>query len=198
MGAEGLSAGQMGNDVLMAKLQQLLVQREGFLLFCAAVAAQARLRSVEGLLGIRIGNFFAFVRIGEGAESGEFVAPTFAHQIRQFAVVAGEKQERLLGGEFIAPCVAGVVRGFGEGHAILPEVVGHADLAAERIATFLDGDFGDLVIAGLQQDRHVQAGAVDQFGNGNLIAKVRQADHQAVDPVGVGTEMGGVKVRIGH
>jgi hypothetical protein len=60
----------------------------------------------------------------------------------------------------------------------------------------VDIDFIDLVIAGLQQDRHVQLGTVDQFGDCDLIAKVWQANYQSVDLVAVRLEMRGIKLSI--
>ncbi|MNN48951.1 hypothetical protein D3C81_1634530 [compost metagenome] len=57
---------------------------------------------MKGFFGVRVGNLLAFVRIGEGTERGEFIAAALAHQLGQFTVMTGEKQERLLGGELIA------------------------------------------------------------------------------------------------
>ncbi len=97
-----------------------------------------------------------------------------------------------------APGIAGVAGGFREGDAILPEVVGDADLAAKGVAAVLDADLRHFVVRGLQQDRHVQLRAVDQFGHRDLVAEVRQADHQPIDPVGIGAEMAGVEVGVGN
>ncbi|MNL44504.1 hypothetical protein D3C87_1670850 [compost metagenome] len=57
---------------------------------------------LEGLACVWIGNPFAFMRIGKGAEGGKFITSSFTHQFRQFTVVTGEKQEGLFGGEFVA------------------------------------------------------------------------------------------------
>lgn len=90
----------MRRDVPVTQLQQLPVKVVHRLL--RRVASVPGLRRFEGLRRIRVGDLFAFDRIFEGAECGEFAASTFAHQSGQFAVVTGEKQERLLGGELVA------------------------------------------------------------------------------------------------
>ena len=60
----------------------------------------------------------------------------------------------------------------------------------------MDIDLVEFVIAGLQQDRNVELGPVDQFGHGNLVAEIGQADHQAVDLVAIGLEVFGIELGI--
>lgn len=102
LSAERPGTRQVRNDVSVAQLQQLSIQRQAGLLFRCAAADQPQLRGVERLLGVGIGNLLAALWIGKCAERGEFVAPAFAHQFGEFAVVAGEKLERLLGGVLVA------------------------------------------------------------------------------------------------
>ncbi len=65
--------------------------------------------------------------------------------------------------EFVAVDVERVERRVGEADAVLIEIVGHRDLAAERVAAAVNVDLVDLVIAGLQQDRNAERGARDAF-----------------------------------
>ena len=88
-----------------------------------------------------------------------------------------------VGGEFVAVDVAGVACRVGEGHAVLVEIVGDRELAAEGVPAALDVDLVDLVIARLKQDRHVEPRLVDEFGDRDLVAEIRQADHQPVDRI---------------
>ena len=89
-----------------------------------------------------------------------------------------------------------MARRVGERDAILVEIVGDRELAAEGVATARDVDLVDLVIAGLQQDRHAEAGIVDKFRDGDLVAEVRQADDEAVNDVALRPEMGGVAATV--
>ena len=55
-----------------------------------------------------------------------------------------------IGGEFLAVDVAGVARRVGERHAILIEIVGDRELAAEGVPAAGEVDLVDFVVAGLQ------------------------------------------------
>ena len=77
----------------------------------------------------------------------------------------------------------GVAGRVGERDAVLVEIVGDRELAAEGVAAAGDVDLVDLVVARLQQDRHVELRRVDELHDGDFVAEVRQADDQAVDRV---------------
>ena len=82
-----------------------------------------------------------------------------------------------------------MVAGLGEGHPILPEIVGHRKLAAEGVSARMHIHLVQFIIGGLKQDRHIQFGAIDQFGDGDLVTKVRQADDKSINVITVRLEM---------
>src|SRR5262249_27626116 len=56
----------------------------------------------EGLLGQRIGNARARLRIRERGEARKFLAPAVAHRLAELAVEITEEEERLVAGPFLA------------------------------------------------------------------------------------------------
>ena len=94
-----------------------------------------------------------------------------------------------IGGEFVAVDVARVARRVGERHAVLIEVVGDRELAAEGVAAARDVDLVDFVVARLEQDRNAEPRLVDKLGNRDLVAEVRQADHETVDRIALLAKM---------
>ena len=98
--------------------------------------------------------------------------------------------------EFGAIDVARMAGRIGERHAILVEIVGHRKLTAERISPACNVDLVDFVVARLQQDRDAETRLVDEFGNRDLVAEVRQTNDQPVDHVALVAKMRGVETRV--
>ncbi|MCY1420294.1 hypothetical protein D9M71_359090 [compost metagenome] len=94
-----MAARQTCEQVLPANLQQLAIQVQPWVVLVRLL--EIRTRGGEGLWLIGVGNPCAFLRVGEGLETGELGAAAIAHGLRQLAMVAGEKQERFARGPFI-------------------------------------------------------------------------------------------------
>ena len=84
----------------------------------------------------------------------------------------------------------------GERDAILVEVAGNGQLAAERVAAPLQVGLVERVVAGLQQYRHLEIGHGDGFYDGDFVAEIGQRHHDAVDRVAVLAEEAGVFVGV--
>ena len=70
-----------------------------------------------------------------------------------------------------------------EADSVLIEVVGDRYLTAEGIAPVMDVDLVDLVVTRLQQNRNVQRGTGNAFGDRHLVSEIRQQDHKAIDVI---------------
>ena len=101
-----------------------------------------------------------------------------------------------VGRELGAVDVAGMAGRVGEGDAVLVEIVGDGELAAEGVPAALDVDFIDFVVARLQQNGNVQARFVDEFGNRDLVAEIRQANDEAVDGNALVAKEGRILARV--
>ncbi|MNN46721.1 hypothetical protein D3C81_1611130 [compost metagenome] len=99
---QGVGAGQAWDDFAVANQQQLPVQGLGAVAYAVVPGGEVGARVFEGLWGIGVGYALATVGVGKGFEAGELIAPAFAHQLREVAVMAGKKQEGLIGGHFVA------------------------------------------------------------------------------------------------
>ena len=118
-------------------------------------------------------------------------------RVLQAAHDAADAHEAVeIGGEFLAVDVAGVAGRVGERDAVLVEIVGDRELAAEGVAAAGDVDLVDLVIARLKQDRHVELRLADELHDRDFVAEVRQADDQAVDRVALLAKMRGVEAAV--
>ena len=118
-------------------------------------------------------------------------------RVLQAAHDAADAHEAVeIGGEFLAVDVGGVAGRVGERDAVLVEIVGDRELAAEGVAAAGDVDLVDLVVARLQQDRHAELRLVDELHDRDFVAEVRQADDQAVDRVAISAEMRGVEAGV--
>ena len=85
-----------------------------------------------------------------------------------------------------------------EGNVVLAEVVADRHLAAERIAPVPDGHVFRVVVEGVNEHRHAQAGPAEGVGHAAFVAEVRQRDEDAVNLAGVLLEQIGAFLRVFH
>ncbi len=90
----------------------------------------------------------------------------------------------------------GVLLRQAERNAVLPQVVAHRDLAAERIAPPLHRELIEIVRVGLHQHRNVQPGELQGIRHALFVAEIRQADDHAGDPVAIGAEQVGAALGV--
>ncbi len=99
--------------------------------------------------------------------------------------------------EFFAVGVDGVAVGQAELDAILIEVVGHRELAAEGVAATGDRQLARGVGEGMHQHRHAQAGEADRIGHAFFVAKVGQRHQDAVNAILVALKKLGALLSVG-
>jgi hypothetical protein len=146
----------------------------------------------------RRGDDFGEINGDNGDAGGLEQLFTVAHRVKRGRASANRADARILqstnratdcgeAGEIftedLAIDIKRMKRCVSEADIVLIEVIGDRDLPTEGVAPVMDVDLVDLIVTRLQQDRDVQRGTGNAFGDRYFISEIRQQNYETVDVI---------------